>query len=391
MGRFLLGILCAAALWFGYQAWFAPESSAEGQVEGSGGPGAEAAGLTAAGMQAAGDALRTGSDPGLRSRDTGDVEGGDPVGPLDPVPAVGEVSWRALLTQEGPTRSRAAAALVEAAGRADTAEALVALLGRDNAFVHSPEGREVAGRVLRRLDEDSAVDGLGVVTDLFELCAAGPIRKTDDAARAFVDDVRHHHRGLARRTVLDPANIEGSKTYDVQPGDTLIGIAAKLRKELGVPLEHGTLQVVNRIDNPQSLRAGQRLKVPMRPVRATVFKRSFLVAVYVGDQLARTYWCAHGREQRETPETAFVVREKISEPDWHPGGRVVPYGHPDNPLGTLFVKFEHPSYTGFGIHGTWEPESIGTMASRGCIRLSNDDIDDFARLVPSGAEVVITR
>lgn len=386
MGRFLLGVLCAAALWFGYQAWFAPGSSAGGKVEDSEGGGAEVAG-----MRAAGDALRTGAEPGLRSDDLGEIAEGDTAEPSDPAPEVGEISWRVLLTQQGATRSRVAAELVEAAGRAETAEALLALLGRDNAFVHSPEGREVAGRVLRRIEDRSAVEGLRVVSDLFELCATGPIRKTDEAARAFVDDVRHHHRGLARRTVLDPANIEGSKTYDVQSGDTLIGIASKLRKELGIPLEHGTLQVVNRIDNPQSLRAGQRLKVPMRPVRATVFKRSFLVAVYVGEHLARTYWCAHGREQRETPETTFVAREKISEPDWHPGGRVVPYGHPDNPLGTLFVKFEHPSYTGFGIHGTWEPESIGTMASRGCIRLTNDDIDDFAKLVPSGAEVVITR
>ena len=30
--------------------------------------------------------------------------------------------------------------------------------------------------------------------------------------------------------------------------------------------------------------------------------------------------------------------------------------------------------TGFAIHGTKEPEQIGTAGSRGCIRMYNDDV-----------------
>lgn len=43
----------------------------------------------------------------------------------------------------------------------------------------------------------------------------------------------------------------------------------------------------------------------------------------------------------------------------------------------------------YGIHGTNEPDSIGTYASGGCIRLNNNDILELYNLVPVGTKVLI--
>jgi lipoprotein-anchoring transpeptidase ErfK/SrfK len=53
---------------------------------------------------------------------------------------------------------------------------------------------------------------------------------------------------------------------------------------------------------------------------------------------------------------------------------------PDNPIGDRWIGLEGVSeairdLTGYGIHGTIEPESIGRQESMGCIRLRNDDVE----------------
>ena len=43
----------------------------------------------------------------------------------------------------------------------------------------------------------------------------------------------------------------------------------------------------------------------------------------------------------------------------------------------------------YGIHGTNEPNSIGTHASGGCIRLNNHDILELYDMVPINTKVII--
>ncbi|MBI3930049.1 MAG: L,D-transpeptidase family protein [Armatimonadetes bacterium] len=45
----------------------------------------------------------------------------------------------------------------------------------------------------------------------------------------------------------------------------------------------------------------------------------------------------------------------------------------------------------FGIHGTDQPESVGSQSSRGCVRLCNQDLKTFYDDVPVGTEVWIFR
>jgi hypothetical protein len=45
------------------------------------------------------------------------------------------------------------------------------------------------------------------------------------------------------------------------------------------------------------------------------------------------------------------------------------------------------SKTGYGIHGTNEPKSIGKAASHGCIRMAKADLEEFYELVAVGDTV----
>jgi lipoprotein-anchoring transpeptidase ErfK/SrfK len=44
----------------------------------------------------------------------------------------------------------------------------------------------------------------------------------------------------------------------------------------------------------------------------------------------------------------------------------------------------------YAIHGTNRPESVGTYASYGCIRMFNEDIIDLFGRVSLGTRVVVT-
>jgi lipoprotein-anchoring transpeptidase ErfK/SrfK len=61
-------------------------------------------------------------------------------------------------------------------------------------------------------------------------------------------------------------------------------------------------------------------------------------------------------------------------------------GGPDNPLGARALYLGATLYR---IHGSNEPETIGTAVSSGCIRMANEDIIDLYERVPVGAKVII--
>ncbi len=57
----------------------------------------------------------------------------------------------------------------------------------------------------------------------------------------------------------------------------------------------------------------------------------------------------------------------------------------------LFKRIETPLGFGIGIHGTDEPQSVGTLCSSGCIRMLNSDIEELYDFVPVGTRVEIYR
>ena len=57
---------------------------------------------------------------------------------------------------------------------------------------------------------------------------------------------------------------------------------------------------------------------------------------------------------------------------------------PNGPVGSIWIALSKPTY---GIHGTPEPSRIGKTNSHGCVRLTNWDADELARMVKPGVTV----
>lgn len=57
---------------------------------------------------------------------------------------------------------------------------------------------------------------------------------------------------------------------------------------------------------------------------------------------------------------------------------------PNGPVGTVWIALSKPTY---GIHGTPDPSKIGKTESNGCIRLTNWDASELAKMVSPGTTV----
>lgn len=117
---------------------------------------------------------------------------------------------------------------------------------------------------------------------------------------------------------------------------------------------------------------------------------------YRRGELAKSYPVATGRLPEYTPEGTFHIANKIGHPlPDDPEGRFGPrwmglavpceqdHRRPNDPRAPVGQKY--------GIHGTNEPESIGSDASGGCIRLRNEDAVELFDLVSLGTAVEIRR
>jgi lipoprotein-anchoring transpeptidase ErfK/SrfK len=92
------------------------------------------------------------------------------------------------------------------------------------------------------------------------------------------------------------------------------------------------------------------------------------------------------------------VDGKYVEPAWSPPAEVkrdnprlpdvIPGGSPRNPMGLRALTLDRDE---IAIHGTNRPDSIGTFASYGCIRMHNRDIVDLFERVRVGTPVLMTR
>jgi lipoprotein-anchoring transpeptidase ErfK/SrfK len=114
----------------------------------------------------------------------------------------------------------------------------------------------------------------------------------------------------------------------------------------------------------------------------------------LGSGKAMRYGIGVGREGF-TWTGAEKVTRMAEWPDWHPPEEMIerqPYlprfmaGGPGNPLGARALYLGKTVYR---IHGTNQPSTIGTFVSSGCIRLTNEDVQDLYTRVKVGTRVVV--
>lgn len=179
--------------------------------------------------------------------------------------------------------------------------------------------------------------------------------------------------------VFSPRPMPEKKEYVVEPGDSL----AKLAKKYNTTVE--CIQKGNRITG-SNIRVGDRLRILDGVFSIEVNKTRNDLLLTLNGEFFKRYRVGTG-EYGKTPIGAFKITEKLSQPIWwRPDGKAIPYGDPENVLGTHWLSLD---VKGYGIHGTWEPDTIGKQASAGCIRLLNEDVEELYVLVPVGTPVTI--
>ncbi len=188
------------------------------------------------------------------------------------------------------------------------------------------------------------------------------------------------------------------ETYVVQSGDALAKIASK--RDLAT--DWRLIQRINRLSNPNRINVGQKLKLVRGPFHAVVTKSAYRLDLYMGSPDEPASWVYVKSvpvglgEDNGTPTGNFVVKKnsKLVNPYWvNPRtGEKFDADDPKNPIGEHWIGLEgvgeSAPYTGYGLHGTIDPASIGKQKSMGCVRMASDDVAQVYELLVDGVSVV---
>lgn len=207
-------------------------------------------------------------------------------------------------------------------------------------------------------------------------------------------ELRHHLERISLETIFSPQRWPDDpliESYTVQSGDVLIRIG----KRFHVPAD--VIMLLN--GGTDRIHAGQVLKVPRGPFNLRISLSQFRMDVYLQDLFVRSLPVGLGADGG-TPIGEWLVKNRQINPTYYPPPsssvkRIMPPGDPENPLGGRWIGLEGVAgaalgKTGYGIHGTIEPETIGKAASLGCIRMYNDDVAWVFKLVCAGQSRVTT-
>ena len=166
----------------------------------------------------------------------------------------------------------------------------------------------------------------------------------------------------------EPPMCESRNFYVIRRGDTLGKIAATF--EITVR----EILAVNPGISSSNLTVGQIICLPVSPspIEIIININAKRLTVYRNGILFREYIVATGKPSTPTPTGIFEIVNKEIDP----GG----------PYGTRWLGL---SEKGYGIHGTNNPQSIGTAASNGCIRMYNEDVEALFDITTVGTPVRI--
>jgi lipoprotein-anchoring transpeptidase ErfK/SrfK len=180
-------------------------------------------------------------------------------------------------------------------------------------------------------------------------------------------------------------------SYKVNPGDLLVNIG----KQHNVPYE--ILMQINNISKPELLQAGVIIKVINGPFNARVYRSTYTMDLYLQNTYVKSFPVGLGKTGMETPKGRWRVKAdgKLVKPIWTDpvSGRTYHPEDTDYPLGSRWIALEGiegdaVGKKGFAIHGTKDPEQIGTPGSQGCIRLHNGDAITVYNLMMPGVSLV---
>ena len=137
-----------------------------------------------------------------------------------------------------------------------------------------------------------------------------------------------------------------------------------------------------------------------QPGTVVIDTQNHFLYVLFENQTALRYGVGVGREGFKWYGRATIDRRAMW-PQWTPPPEMLKrkpelpkhmVGGADNPMGSrALYLYRDKADTGFRIHGTNEPWSIGQDGSSGCIRLLNEDVIDLYQRCPIGTTVLVLK
>ncbi len=170
--------------------------------------------------------------------------------------------------------------------------------------------------------------------------------------------------------------------------------------QLAVPTEFGGLRNFLVLSETEDW---VEVKVPVRPngstgwlrkadvsftttaIRVEVDVSDRLITVFDGDTVVFETVGAVGRDEYPTPIGEWFLRDVI------PWDENSVYGPWVMALSAFSEQIDeiNGGQAVVALHGTSQPDKLGSAVSLGCVRMSNDDITTVASLVPVGSPVII--
>jgi L,D-transpeptidase ErfK/SrfK len=228
-------------------------------------------------------------------------------------------------------------------------------------------------------------------------------------------------KGVQEKTSLFPGQLAKEiekNEFSVARGDDVIGRLAVVRLEKGDTLPDiarhfglgiTAISAANPGVDVWVPEAGARVVLPLRFILPDAPRKGIVVNLatmrlfqFKGDgnsPVVATYPVGVGTKERPTPTGQMNVQRKATRPTWYVPASIaedhrkkgdplpaqVPPG-PQNPLGECALYL---SKSGYLIHGTNKPASIGLKASNGCLRLYPENVKMLYDDTPVNSPVVI--
>ncbi len=226
------------------------------------------------------------------------------------------------------------------------------------------------------LKEAAALEAMG------DILAARDMYKSiimENVSNPDIGDFQNKLEDLNMRIVLSAINIPGQTAVrEIKEGDSLSMIADEF---------HTTADLIKRENGMKSdiVKIRQRLRVWTGRFSVLVDKSRNTLTLLSDGEVIKTFRVSTGKDNI-TPVGTFRIVNKLKDPSWTHEGQLIPAGDKRNILGTRWMGFDIP---GYGIHGTTLPETIGTQATAGCVRMLNNEVELLYDFLPAGTEVVV--
>jgi lipoprotein-anchoring transpeptidase ErfK/SrfK len=238
---------------------------------------------------------------------------------------------------------------------------------------------KITGETLDPNDSEDILTRLGLNGGLpvttYEITAA-------DAAGPYVASIPEDYSLKAQLPSLAYSSVTEALAEKFHMDETYL-------KELNPGVDFTIPGTQVKVINPGAAKKGVVARIVADKARKQVF------AYDEAGQLVVSYPASIGSSDTPSPSGLHAVARVAFDPNYTYNPKInfqqgnntkvltIPPG-PNGPVGTVWIALDKPTY---GIHGTPDPSRIGRSQSHGCIRLTNWDATELAKMVKPGVMV----